>query len=86
MNCFGGSTDNVYIPITFEQYDRIRSASYKYEANKEQLSVVVNDNIKIEIVKNDISKEKVGAIAHWSNSKLAFVGGVANAIKKAGTP
>jgi len=46
-HCYGGSSDNVLIPITFEKYNKVRAASYKYEANKEEFSVVINDKVKI---------------------------------------
>ena len=29
--CFGGTLENVFIPIAFEEYNRIRAIRYKYE-------------------------------------------------------
>jgi O-acetyl-ADP-ribose deacetylase (regulator of RNase III) len=37
-------------------------------------------------VENDITKEKVGAIVNGANSAMHLGGGLAGAIKKAGTP
>jgi hypothetical protein len=85
-HCYGGSKDNVYIPVSFETYDRIRNTKYDYKVNREEFFVTVNKNIKIEIIQNDITREKVNTIVNGSNSKMLLGGGLAGAIKKAGGP
>ena len=49
-------------------------------------SLYVNDSILIEVVKNDITAEKVDAITNAANSHLAHGGGVAGAISRKGGP
>jgi hypothetical protein len=85
-HCYGGSINNVWIPITFDIYNRVRAARYNYKADHRIFSVIINNNIRISIVQNDITKEKVGAIVNGANSGMILGGGLAGAIKKAGTP
>ena len=46
----------------------------------------MEDNLTVEIVKNDITKETSDAITNAANGKLKHGGGVAAAIRKAGGP
>ena len=49
-HCYAGSINNVGIPITFELYNRVRAARYKYKADHKIFSVIINNNIRITIV------------------------------------
>ena len=64
---YGGTKENVYVPLTFEYFNQIRSTKYSYIAIKEEFKVKIK-NVTIEIVQGDITKEKVDAITNAANS------------------
>ena len=47
-------------------------------------TLLVGNSVKIEVVHNDITGEKVGAITNAANSHLVHRGGVAGAIVRKG--
>jgi len=59
------------------------SVSFKRQSQDEYIGLV-GDKLKIEIVKNDITNEKVDAITNAANEHLAHGGGVAGAIVRKG--
>lgn len=48
--------------------------------------VEINDHVKIDVVKNDITDEEVDAITNCANQNLILGGGVAGAIRMKGGP
>ena len=77
--------DGQYIPTPsniLEDLNKIEKPDLKVT----DYSLVINDKIKIEIVKNDITKEKVDAITNAANRTLKHGGGVAKAISNCEGP
>lgn len=76
-----------YVPVAsniLQDLDKIKKPDLKI-ADSEYF-LLSNDKIKIEIVKNDITKENVDAITNAANGSLMHGGGVAGAISACGGP
>lgn len=61
-----------------------RSLPVLAEEEDGEISVYVRDDVKIEVLKGDITKETTHVIAHLSNPGMSMGGGVARAIIKTG--
>jgi hypothetical protein len=82
---FGGNKDNVYIPITYDYFNWV-GLTREYEKHQVmgKSSIVINNQVIIQIVHANITKEKVDAIVNVTNSNLVLDGGLGFAIKKEG--
>ena len=58
----------------------------KLEIDSENFIIYVNGKNRVQIVRNDITAEKVDAITNAANSGLMYGGGVAGAIRSKGGP